>query len=52
MQLPKQNDSHTHDQCILRDAQKNLVVIDFKEGKMSCFVFVKEKQQSRCIVKQ
>ena len=29
MQLPRQNDSHTHDQCILHDAQKNLVVIDF-----------------------
>jgi len=29
MQLPEQNDSHTHDQCILRDAQKNLVVVDF-----------------------
>ena len=28
-QLPEQSDSHTHDQCILRDARKNLVVVDF-----------------------
>ena len=29
MQLTVQNDSYTHDQCILHDAQKNLVVVDF-----------------------
>jgi len=52
MQLPEQNDSLAHDQCILRDAHKNLVAVDFKEEKMLCFVVVKEKQQSRCIVKQ
>ena len=38
MNLPEQNDCHRHDQYILRDAQKNLLVVDFLEEKTSCFV--------------
>ena len=29
MHLPKQNNCHAHDRYILRDAQNNLLVIDF-----------------------
>jgi len=29
MQLAIKNDFHTHDQCIFRDAQENLVATDF-----------------------
>jgi len=29
MQLPVQNDLHTHNQCILPDTQKNLAVANF-----------------------
>ena len=31
MQIPEQNDSYTHDQCILHDAQNNLLVVDLGE---------------------
>ena len=46
MHLLEQNDYHTHDLYISHDAQKNLLVVDFLKGKMSCFVGVKEKQGS------
>ena len=36
--VPKQNDFLTRDRHISCGAQKNLVVVDFSEEKMSCFV--------------
>jgi len=36
--VPEQNDFQTRDRHISCSAQKNLVVVDFLEEKMSCFV--------------
>jgi len=36
--VPEQNDFQTCDRHISCGAQKNLVVVDFSEEKMSCFV--------------
>ena len=36
--VPKQNDCQRRDRYILCNAQKNLLVVDFYEENMSCFV--------------
>jgi len=48
----EQNDCHTHDQYIWCDEHNYLSVVDFYEGKTSCFVGEKEKQGWRYTMMQ